>query len=78
MCEVKACKLFDEHQGVYRCGKSSEQILMYAIDKTANALDQQLTICSAFLDLRKAFDQLYYCNNFNVWVSMAYRIEMAY
>ena len=55
---VKAYKLFREHQGVYRCGKSSEQILMYAIDKIANALDQHLIVCSTFLDLKKTYDLL--------------------
>ena len=55
---VETCKLFHEHQGAYRCGKSSEQILLYAIDKIVNATDQHLIVCAAFLNLRKAFDSL--------------------
>lgn len=55
---VGSCKLFHECQGVYRCGKSSEQILLYAIDKIVDALDQHLVVCAAFLDLRKVFDLL--------------------
>ena len=41
-----------------KCGKSSQQILMFAIDKIVNALDQHLVVCAAFLDLKKAFDSL--------------------
>ena len=47
-----------EHQGTYRHGKSSEQILLFAVDSIVRALDQGLVVCSAFLDLRKAFDSL--------------------
>ena len=50
--------MFHEHQGVYRCGRSSEQILMLAIDKNVNALDRHLVVCATFLDLRKTFDSL--------------------
>ena len=34
----------------YRCGKSSEQMLLYAIDKILliNALDQHLIVSAAF------------------------------
>ena len=55
---MESCKLFHEHQGAYRRGKSSQQILMFAIDKIVNALDQHLVVCAAFLDLKKAFDSL--------------------
>ena len=51
-------QLFHEHQGAYRHGKSSEQILLYVIDMIVNALDQHLIVCAAILDLRKAFDSL--------------------
>ena len=44
----------------YRYGKSSEQMLLYTIDKILliNALDQHLIVSAAFLNLRKAFDLL--------------------
>ena len=51
---MESCKLFHE----YRRGKSSQQILMFAIDKIVNALDRHLVVCAAFLDLKKAFDSL--------------------
>ena len=49
--------LFHDHQGAYRHGRSSEQIL-FAVDTIVRALDQDLVVCAAFLDLRKAFDSL--------------------
>ena len=55
---MESRKLFHKHQGAYRRGKSSQQILMFAIDKIVNALDQHLVVCAAFLDLKKAFDSL--------------------
>ena len=45
-------------QGAYRRGKSTEQLLLVAVDCITQALDQSLTTCVAFLDLRKAFDSL--------------------
>ena len=42
----------------YRCGRSSDQILLFAVDKIVNALDCGSVVCAAFLDLRKAFDSL--------------------
>ena len=50
--------LLHDHQGAYRCGRLSDQILLYFIDKIFSALDQGLVVCSAFLDLKKAFDSL--------------------
>ena len=55
---MESHKLFHGHQGAYRRGKSSQQILMFAIDKIVNALDRHLVVCAAFLDLKKAFDSL--------------------
>ena len=45
-------------QGAYRRGKCTEQLLLVAVDCITQALDQSLTTCVAFLDLRKAFDSL--------------------
>ena len=50
--------LLHDHQGAYRCGRSSDQILLYSIDMIVSALDNCLAVCAAFLDLRKAFDSL--------------------
>ena len=50
--------LLHDHQGAYRCGRSSDQILLFAVDKIVNALDCGSVVCAAFLDLRKAFDSL--------------------
>ena len=47
-----------EHQGVYRHGKLSEQLLLFVVDSIVRALDQGFVVCAAFLDLRKAFDSL--------------------
>ena len=51
-------QLLSPYQGAYRCGRSTEQILLFAVDTIANALDRRQTVCAAFLDLRKAFDSL--------------------
>ena len=51
-------RLLHDHQGAYRCGRSSNQILLYSIDMIVSALDKGLAVCAAFLDLRKAFDSL--------------------
>ena len=47
-----------EHQSVYRHGKLSEQLLLFAVDSIVRALDQGFVVCAAFLDPRKAFDSL--------------------
>ena len=36
-----------EHQGTYRHGKSSEQILLFAVDSIVHALDRGLVVCAA-------------------------------
>jgi len=51
-------QLYSAYQGAYRKGKSTEQLLMVAVDTIVNALDKKLVTCVAFLDLRKAFDSL--------------------
>ena len=40
----------------YRHGRSTDQILLYAVDKIVQAVGN--SVCAAFLDLRKAFDSL--------------------
>ena len=55
---LESHQLFHGHQGAYRCGRSSEQILLYAVDTIINSLDGGKVVCAAFLDLRKAFDSL--------------------
>ena len=51
-------QLLSPYQGAYRCGRSTEQTLLFAIDTIVNALDSRKVVCAAFLDLRKAFDSL--------------------
>ena len=50
--------LLNDLQGAYRHGRSADQILLYAVDKTVQAVDGGNFVCAAFLDLRKAFDSL--------------------
>ena len=53
--------LLHPHQGAYRCGKSTEDILLLAVDHIAALLDKGSVVCAAFIDLRKAFDSLDHC-----------------
>ena len=53
--------LFHPHQGAYRCGKSTEDILLLAVYYIATLLDKGSVVCAAFIDLRKAFDSLNHC-----------------
>ena len=53
--------LFHPHQGAYRSGKSTEDILQLAVDHIVNCLDDKQIVCAVFLDLRKAFDSLDHC-----------------
>ena len=50
--------LLHPHQGAYRCRKSTEDILLLAVDYIATLLDRGCVVCAAFIDLRKAFDSL--------------------
>ena len=50
--------LLHPHQGAYRSGKSTQDILLVAVDSIVHLLDRSETVCAAFLDLRKAFDSL--------------------
>ena len=51
-------QLLSPYQGAYCSGRSTEQILLFAVDTIVNALDHRRVVCAAFLDLRKAFDSL--------------------
>ena len=53
--------LLHPHQGAYRSGKSTEDILLLAVDRIATSLDKRNVVCAAFIDLRKAFDSLDHC-----------------
>ena len=53
--------LLHPHQGAYRCGKSTEDILLLAVDYIATLLDKGSVVCAAFINLRKAFDSLDHC-----------------
>ena len=50
-------KLLHPHQGAYRCGKSTSDILLLAVQ----SVDAGQAVCVSFLDLRKAFDSLDHC-----------------
>ena len=51
------------HQGAYRHGKFTENILLVPVDTIVYHMhmDKEDTVCTAFLDLQKAFDSLDYC-----------------
>ena len=46
------------HQGAYRSVKSTQDILLVAVDSIVHLLDKGEAVCAAFLDLRKVFDSL--------------------
>ena len=52
-------KLFHPHQGAFRQGKSTEDILLVAVDYIVNSLDSGQAVCVAFLDLKP--DSLDHC-----------------
>ena len=52
--------MFNDLQGAYRHGRSTDHILLHAVDTITQALDVGNSVCAAFLDLRKAFDLLDY------------------
>jgi len=59
---LESHSLLHDYQRAYWSGRSSEQILLFAVDTIVDtivhALDQSLVVSAAFLDLRKAFDSL--------------------
>ena len=52
------CHGLTPFQCAYQKGKSTEQLLLIAVNYITQALDDRSTTCVAFLDLRKAFDSL--------------------
>ena len=50
--------LLCSYQGTYRCGKSTEDILLEAVDFIVHCLDDGKAVCASFLDFRKAFHSL--------------------
>ena len=48
-------QLLSQYQGAYHAGRSTEQILLFAM-YSITALDAGQVVCTVFLDLRKAFD----------------------
>ena len=58
---LEANQLLHPHQGAFRCGKSTSDILLLAVDHIVNSLDCRKVVCAAFLDLRKAYDSLDHC-----------------
>ena len=53
--------LLHPHQGAFRCGKSTEDILLLTVDHIVNTLGVGKSVCAAFLDLKKAFDSSDHC-----------------
>ena len=51
-------QLLSTYQGTYFHGKSTEQLLLVAVDTILCALNKKHIACVAFLDLWKAFDSL--------------------
>ena len=52
--------LLCSYQGAYRCGKSTEDILLVAVDFIVHCLDDGKAVCASFLDFRKAFNSLHH------------------
>ena len=51
-------QLLHPHQGAYRAGRSTQDILLVAVDSNVHLLDKGKAVCTAFLDLCKAFNSL--------------------
>ena len=58
---LEECHLLHPHQGAYRCGKSTSDILLLAVDHIVQSVDVGRAICVSFLGLRKAFNSLDHC-----------------
>ena len=54
----ESCQRLSPFQGAYRRGKSTEQLLLVAVDRITQALDITLITCVAFWILHKVFDSL--------------------
>ena len=57
---LKRNKLLHPHHAALRCGKSTKDILLMAVDHI-NSSDEGKAVCAAFLDLKKAFNSLDHC-----------------
>ena len=62
------------YQGAYLSGRSTKQILLFAVDTIVNALDHCQVVCAAFLDLRKAFDSLDHVTLLERFSAMGYMV----
>ena len=51
-------QLLNPYQGAYQSGRSTKHLLLFAVVTITQALDARQIVCTAFLDLRKAFDSL--------------------
>ena len=58
---LESHQLLHSHQGAYCPGKSTEDILLVAVDTIVHHPDKGESVCAAFLDLHKAFDSLDHC-----------------
>ena len=61
------------HQGVYHSGRSTQDILLVAVDRTVHLMDEGQAVCAAFLDLRKAFDSL----DFSILLQQLYDMNVS-
>ena len=51
-------QLLSRYPGAYHSGRSTEHILLFAVDTIVNALDHHQIMCVACLDLRRVFDSM--------------------
>ena len=58
----------------YLSGRSTKQILLFAVDTIVNTLDHCQVVCAAFLDLRKAFDSLDHVTLLERFSAMGYMV----
>ena len=64
--------LLPPHQSAYRCGKSTENILLVAVDFIVQCLDEGKAVCASILDFRKAFDSL----DHNILLDKMFQLNM--
>jgi len=53
--------LLRPHQGAYCYGKSTEDVLLVAVDFITQCLDDGKAVCASFSDFCNAFDSLDHC-----------------
>ena len=66
------------YQEAYWYGRSTEQILLFATDVIAWALNHHKIVSAAFLDLRKVFDSLIMSFCFKGWILWVYMEQNFY